>query len=53
MELTVEEVRERNRQGTCKECLTNTNGLGDEISMCYRCNYCPVIDIEEEFTMKL
>jgi len=44
--LTVKEVRERNRQGTCKQCLTNSKGLGDTEAMCYRYNYCPISDIK-------
>ncbi len=48
----VKKVRERNRQGECKECLTETNNLGDKKAMCYRYNYCPVSDTKENIKEK-
>jgi len=35
------EVIERNRSGTCRECLEQSNDKGDMAAMCYGNTYCP------------
>ena len=38
------ELRQKNRNTICKNCLEQSDGKGDIIAMCYLCNGCPVND---------
>lgn len=48
--MNTSELRKQNRETTCKDCIEQTGGKGDEEAMCYLCNGCPLNDEIPELT---